>query len=867
MRRLLLLLVAIFAFGYSHTWAQSRQVSGRVVSSEDNQSIPGVSVFVKGFPNIGTFTDGSGNYSLRNIPANATTLVFSSVGYQSQEIAIVGNTLNVSLISEAKRIDEVVVTAMGISREKKALGYSVQDVKSEDLIRGASSDVVSALQGKVAGVEISSSSGMPGASSMLTIRGSRSFTGNNTPLYVVDGLPINSTSDISTGNSVTGADYSNRFLDIDPVDIESINVLKGQAASALYGMRASNGVIIITTKSGKGLAKGKPAISFSSNVAFDFLSVLPKFQKEYAQGTSPLAFNPTSSLSWGPKIIDLPKDAVYGGETTNNFTNTSGNKPGMYYVPQRAAAGLDPWVKPQAYDNAKEYFDIGYTWNNSINIAQAYDKSHYSFSMGNSKSQGIVPSTGLERYNAKLAVETELYKNWAAGFNSNYITSNLSKQSGANNGLIATIYPASPNYDLRGIPSNVVGDPYRQVNYRGGSFDNAYWAVKNNQFKEKTNRFFGNAYLKYSTDFNTDVHSLNVKYQIGADSYTTNYTDLFGFGSGRNRSGEIEHTDVTVLEMNSLFTIDYSWDINENMKFEILYGNEVVDYKRKSLSASGQNFLFSGWNHLNNASVFQASEAFNQRRTIGNFSSLSLSYRNMLFLNATGRSDIVSTMPRGNRSFFYPSASLGWIFTELEPLKNSILTYGKLRLSYAEVGQAGNYFVDFYNRPTYGGGFSSGTPIVYPIGSVVAFIPSNTVYDPNLRPQNTTSYEVGADLGFFNGRIQLEYTFSRQNVVDQIFPVPLAGSTGAAQFITNGGSVHTNAHEVIFNMTAIDKGNFKWDFGFNFSKIDNYVDDLAPGVSSIFLGGFVTPQVRAGIGDKFPVVYGDGFLRDRKSVV
>lgn len=234
----------------------------------------------------------------------------------------------------------------------------------------------------------------------------------------------------------------------------------------------------------------------------------------------------------------------------------------------------------------------------------------------------------------------------------------------------------------------------------------------------------------------------------------------------------------------------------------------------------------------------------------------------MLYLNATGRGDMVSSMPRNNRTFFYPSVSLGFIFTELQALKNNVVTFGKLRASYAEVGQAGDYFASYYRTPVYGGGFSSGTPILYPIGTVNAYTPYNVVYDPNLKPQNTKSYEIGTDLTFLNGLFSLNYTYSRQNVVDQIFKVPLAGSTGSSELVTNGGAMHTNAHELTLAVKPIDKKHVKLNFAFNFSKIDNYVDELAPGVNSIFLGGFVEPQVRAGIGSKFPVLYGVSYLRN-----
>jgi len=349
-------------------------------------------------------------------PATAKTLSISFVGMASIEVPITGSAnYTIKLKSENISVNEVVVTAMGITKEKKALGYAVQDVKSDELTQGSNSDLSGALQGKLSGVEITPSSGMPGASSKITIRGSRSFTGDNTPLYVVDGMPISSANDVSTGNSVTGTDFANRSVDIDPNDIESVNILKGQAASALYGMRASNGVVVITTKSGKSARHGKPEISFNSSVAFDAISVMPDLQTKYAQGSGG-TFAAVNSFSWGPQISDLSKDTKVGGDMVNANTTRDGMKPGMYYVQQRANAGLDPWAKPQVYNNASDFFNTGSTYNNSFNIAQGFDKGDYSFSLGNTTTKGIVPTTGMDRYNAKLSANAILSENWSTAF-------------------------------------------------------------------------------------------------------------------------------------------------------------------------------------------------------------------------------------------------------------------------------------------------------------------------------------------------------------------------------------------------------------------------------------------------------------------
>ena len=848
--------------GISTMVAQNTKVAGSVISADDGLPVIGASIVVKGTM-VGTVTDYDGNFTLE-VPSNGKVLIVSYVGMLTQEVPVSPN-VRVVLKSDTQNLDEVVVTAMGISKEKKALGYAVQDVKGDKLTQAANSNLAGALQGKVSGLDIKPSSGMPGASSQITIRGARSFSGDNTPLYVIDGMPVTSTPDVDTdlqnNGSVSGADFANRAVDIDPNDIESINILKGQAASALYGIRASNGVIVITTKSGKGLAKGKPQISFSSNLSFDVIGRLPEFQKTYAQGASG-KYSPTNSLSWGPKITDLPNDPTYGGNTSNAYTKEYGNREGMYYQPQRAAAGLDPWTTPQAYDNAKDFFDTGVTWSNSINVAQALDKSSYSVSLGNTHQDGIIPSTGMDRYNVKVSAETKLHDNWTTGFIGNYITTAIDKAVTSGNGLLRTVYSAPPSYDLAGIPSHIAGDPYTQNSFRG-AFDQAYWAMDNNKFTENTNRFFGNAYANYKTKFGTTDHTLNVRYMFGVDSYTTDYVDSYGYGSNTGGGkGQIENYGWTNATYNSLLTINYDWNINEDWGVNVVAGNEVIQSNRGKYYEYGTGYNFPGWNHIDNATTQSASSEHWKKRTVGFFGNVSASYKNMLYLTVTGRQDYVSSMPRGNRAFFYPSVSAGFILTELDALKNDVVNHAKIRASYAEVGQAGDFRENFYSVPTYGGGFYSLTPILYPINGSNGYTPYYKIYDPNLKPQNTRSYELGTDLSFFDNLVTLNYTFSRQNVKDQIFDVPLASSTGAGKLVTNGGKLHTNVHEITLSFNPIRTRDINWDFGFNWTKIDNYVDELAPGVENISLGGYVTPQVRAAAGEKYPVIYGVGYKRD-----
>ncbi|MBZ4677135.1 MAG: SusC/RagA family, partial [Anaerophaga sp.] len=822
---------------------------------------PGVSVFVKG-TTVGTVTQANGTYSLR-VPEEAETIVFSFVGMETQEIPYEGqSTINVQMVSTAIAMDEVIVTALGIKRERKALGYAVQDVDAEELGRTGNSDLASAMQGKLAGMDIKPSSGMPGASSQIVIRGSRSFTGNNTPLYVVDGMPISSTADFSTGNSVTGADISNRAVDINPADIESINVLKGQAAAALYGIRASNGVVIITTKSGANNKVGKPVVRLSHNSSFDVVSRTPDYQMTWAQGNYG-SYIPNTSLSWGPKIEDLPDSPSYGGNTDNQYTQEYGLQEGKFYVPQLAQAGLDPWAEPKAYNNWDDYFQTGYKSTNSVNVSQAFETGNYAIALTNTSPDGIALNTGMDRWNFKGTAVKELNDNFSVGFSSNYVKTEIDKLSGANDASLAGVLSAPASYNLKDYPYHVPGDPYTQIYYRSLTFDNPYWVEKNNTFNEKTERFYGNGYVEFTTNIGASI-DLDVKYQLGVDTYTTHFQDIFEYGS-KGGAGIMDNYGFSSNTYNSLLTANFEWQVDQNSLFSVTLGNELNHEEEKEYSQHGEDFNFGGWSHIQNANTVTADEGQYSSRTVGFFGSLSYDWRSMLFLNVTGRNDYVSSMPRGNRSFFYPSASIGFVASELESLQMmDWISFVKLRASYAEVGQAGTYIENYFTKPDYSGGFWTGEPIQYPIDGVNSYISNNIQYDPNLKPQNTTSYEVGVDLKFFNNRFGIDYTYSRQNVEDQIFPVPLAASTGAAQLVMNGGSVHTNTHEAVLYVTPVKMRDFSWDITLNYSKIENVVDELAPGVESIFLGGFVTPQVRAGIGYTYPVIYGTSFKKDEQ---
>lgn len=859
----LLMFTGLFAAG------QTVQLSGVVTSADDGLPIPGVSVVVKG-TTVGILTDNNGKYSL-TAPQSATTLIFSFVGMLKAEVEIQGRTvIDLVMQSDLVGLDEVVVTALGISRERKALGYTVQDVKGDDLVKASNPNIMTSLSGKIAGVEIRQSSGMPGAPSQVLIRGARSFSGNNSPLYVIDGLPISSESDY--GSNVTGTAFANRAMDIDPNEIESINVLKGQAAAALYGLRASNGVIIITTKKGKGATMGKPVVTFSSNVTIDVVSRLPETQTEFAQGTEG-TFSLGNSYTWGPLITSLVDHPVYGG-------NSQGH-PGQYF---NAPKGV--WEAPVGYNNPKEFFkDNGYTYNNSINVSGANQYGNYSVGFGATNQTGIISTTGMNRYTGKMAGDFKLANNWNLGFTGNFANVSVDKLPGGNDSWLFAVYGAPASFDLMGTPFHVPEgsySSYRQISYRGGVGVNPRWATVNNHYNETTRRFFGNTYLEFKP-----AAWANIKYQIGVDNYTTNNENYQEVGHANMISsaaqlptptnpdfyafvqptgGVKNNFGLTRSIVNSLLTASFNHKFSNDFDAALLIGNEIDHNSVESYSETGSGFTTPGWNSMSNTTTQTAAYSISSRRTAGFFGNLSVDFRSMLFFNATGRYDIVSSMPRGNRGFFYPSVSLGFVFTEVNTLKdNHVLSFGKVRGSYAEVGQAAtSYLPDpVFVTGGAGSGFLS-YGINYPFGGISGYKPSRTLYDPNLVPQNTANMEFGIDLKFLNNRLGVDYSYYYQNATDQIFAVPMAGSTGYGSLMMNAGNMETRGHEIIFSAVPVSMKIFTWNIGINFTKSVSKVIELAEGVGNISLGGYTTPNIRASAGDTYPTIYGESFVRDNQ---
>jgi TonB-linked SusC/RagA family outer membrane protein len=818
-------------------WAQGRTVTGRVISEENREPLPGVNVVVQG-TTVGTVTDVDGNYSI-NVPQEANTLVFSFIGLETQEVNI-GNrsTVNVTMLSDVRQLGEIVVTALGIEQDRRALSYATERVDRREITQASQPNLGVALQGKVAGLEIRQSSGMPGASSLITLRGSRFLSGSNQPLVVVDGMPIESGAvfvEPTAQSRVSGTDATSRILDINPEDIASIDVLKGPAAAALYGLRAGNGVIIITTNRGRGVGD-RARINFTTSYTADVVSRTPELQSTYAQGSGG-NFNPATSLSWGPRIEDL-------GEYTNN---------------------VGELVTGRVYDNVSPLFQTGGTLTADIGVSGSTDRANYNVSFGSTNQEGFIPGTGMERYSGKITGDFRVADNLNVGGSMMYTNIAVDKMASGSNlsNPLFTTYFAPRSYDLWGTPYHVEGNPYQQIHYRA-AMDNPRWSLANNRFTEENDRIIGSLNFDYNP-----LDWLQIRYQIGMDQFTNGQKEVYEMGSGETggRSnppgGRITDFVYNNRQYNSNFNIGLNTRFLDTWSVNFVVGNEIYDIRSREMNVVGSGFSIGGFHNMSNTQSQIVVEDVQRRRVVGFYGSLTLGLGDFIFLSATGRNDYISNLARGNRSFFYPSIGGSFVLTELIDINN--VSLAKIRASYSEIGQAydGNYPTQNIFVPgtsSFGGFLTDG--IQFPFAGRNAFTQSRILRSPDLQPQNTRTVELGLDLGFVQDRVALEYTYFLSRVDDQIFQVPIAPSTGYESELRNAGRLESKGHEVSLRLTPIHTQAIRWDFTTNFTRYRNRVLELAPGVTDIYLGGFVTPSIRALEGQTYPSIFGVGYLRD-----
>ncbi|WP_026902538.1 SusC/RagA family TonB-linked outer membrane protein [Pedobacter glucosidilyticus] len=757
---ILLLLATLHAIG------QETVVSGTVTSSEDGLVLPGVSVQIKS-SGQGTQTNAEGKFTLR-VKAN-DVLVFSYLGYVSQELAINNQTnINVSLKQDNKALNEVVVTALGVKQNKRSLGYSVQEITSQDITSTNQANPLNALKGKVVGVQITGSGGAAGAGTRVQVRGINSLSpsADNQPLFVIDGIPVsNATDNFGADNFQT----PNRIADINPDDIESMTILKGPAASVLYGLRAANGAVVITTKSGKS---GRTEVSYRTSYSFDDVANTPPIQTRYGNGNNgALASNVNT---WGPPIA--PGTAVYN-----------------------------------PYDL---YFKTGHQLQNSVTLSGGNDKANYYTSFSNFDQTGVTPNSEYGRTSVKMAGTYRASDKLKFDASANYVNSGgTNPRTGISSGAIFYLMRHTNTVN----PADYLNPDGSQKVYNA-AIDNPFYFSENSFLTDKVNRIIGNTGVDYSPN-----NWLNFNYKVGVDHYTDFRKSYNEVGLLISRLGSMSEQRIGYSEINSNFLARATKQINEDFSATFLLGHSYTAIKRSSLSTNGSQAVVPGLESINNYVVYTTASANPQRNIIGVFGDLKLAYKNQLFLDLTARNDWSSTLPRDNRSFFYPSASLAYIFTDaLNLSKESFLSFGKLRASYAEVGKdADPYQIGVYYSTLQAFSGVSGINRNITFGS------------ETLRPERTKGLEFGTELRFFKDKITLDANYAITNSVDQIVPVPVSYASGFDLFVTNAGEIRNNSLEFLLTANIISNKDFKWNLNANWSQTKGRVLSMPEGVNEI----------------------------------
>jgi len=861
MKKLLLIGLCFLMLGITQVFAQNRTVTGTVISKDDGIPIPGVAVKIKG-TTLGTLTNSSGKYSI-NVP-NGAVLEFSFIGYSTLQITVQSDVLNVSLLTAVSSLNEVVVTANDIKREKRTLGYSAPTVSNKELTEGGSPSALTSLTGLVAGVNITSTSNTPGSSTRIVLRGGSSITGNNQALMVVDGVPIDNSSIIAGGSSLNAVDFGNRGNDIDPNDIASITVLKGPAAAALYGSRASNGALMITTKSGSARAK-KLEITLNSTNTLSSVLKLPTFQNEYGQG---YMSGSATSPGYVTGIDDASDNFSWGAPFTGQVEPWGQKIDGVTQTKPYSALP----------NNIKDFFRTGYAADNSLGIASGDDKTSFYLGLNSLNSFGVFPSNdNYDKFGVRFNGKTTLANNFTASVNFNYNKIQQNTPSGGQgaNGIMQNLMQTP-----RDIPINTmsnVDNKYNGYNSTTGTYGfygayalNPYYVLDNYTNLDDVNRVTGAVNLSYKP-----VSWLNIVERISVDSYSDRrklISPKFSFepadesGSGLwgpvTSTGSYEVDQYNVNEVNHDLMVTATHDFGKDLHASLLLGNNLRERSTTtnltSTNASG-GLVVPGYYNLQNSNgpIDVIEDLIDIQRLVGLYADLNLSYKDYLFLEGTLRNDRSSTLPIDNYSYYYPSVNGSFLFSEF--LKNStafnFLSYGKLRASYAQVGSDTDPYqlITDFQRSTISGGFGS---TVFPFGDVPAYQIASTLKNDQLKPEQTTSFEVGTELGFFQSRLSVDFSYYTNNSKNQILAIPSPSSTGYNFRVVNEGEIQNKGIELTISGTPIKTQDFTWALNGTFTKNNDEVVDLPNGVSQVTIGGFSGMAIVAAKGRPYGEFYG-----------
>lgn len=789
-------------------------MEGTVTDAETQEPLPGVNVVVSG-TDIGTATDADGTYSL-SAPAEADTLVFSFVGYQAQRVPITGRSvIDVSLAPAVAELEDVVVTALGIERQQREIGYAVQEVEGSDLAETGQPDLLNALSGKVAGVTITNTGGAPGGSSRIIIRGLSSLNpnANNQPLFVVDGIPIDN-STIEAGD--TPRSLSNRASDIDPNNIESINVLKSGAATALYGTRAANGAVIITTKSGQA---GEMQVNISSTAAAERVARYPEFQKVYGQGFAGEATTDSFWPNWGAPIAEV-------------------------------ADTLEGW---QYHDIWRDAMQTGTQFDNVVSVSGGTEEVTYYGSVSNLQQQGVIPYGNRDRTTVKLSGDIQPFSSLNVSSSVNY-TNSGGNHVPADRFMERLMYWA-PTKDVTDFeqPSGIQRGYYGD----GSAGTNPIYDAKYSTYETNLNRIIGNISLDYSP-----LDWLNLAYRLGLDYYNDNRTNItpgpLGI-EGENplsSTGFVSEDRINSRDLTSTVNVTFEDDLTDEIGASLRLGNDIFDRELDRVTARGDDFVTPRFYRLSNVRDLSSEQQTSRQRLIGVYGDLTLDYSEYLYLNLTARNDWSSTLPEANRSFFYPSASVSFLFSEAFELPD-LISYGQLRAAFAEVGKDAEPYL---TNVTYT------TPDIYPLDGRVGYTRSNLRGSQDLRPERTTSFEVGANVRILNNRLGLDLTVYQSNSADQILRVPVSNATGFTEFATNAGEIRNRGIELQLNATPVRTEAFMWDATLNFARNRNTVVEIREGIDEIVVGsqfGYAgsSPTIKLVEGDAYGNIYGTSYQR------
>ena len=841
-------------------------IKGKVSSKVDGTPLPFVNITSN--QSKGTTSDEKGMYTL-NVSSTNDKITFSYLGYKTQTI-LVGNqtNINVSLEEDAENLKEVIVTALGLKREAKELGYTVQTLQSKDLEEVKTVNFLDNLAGKVAGVTITQGATGIGSSSKITIRGEASFSNNN-PLFVVDGIPINNETVFNFTNEAAAGfqeiDYGNGAMEVNPDDIESVSVLKGPSAAALYGTRASNGVIVIKTKDGN--KKKGFSVSFNTSLTVDSAFQLPEFQNEYGQGNAgQFAFvdglgggtNDLISYSWGPRLdvgllvpqfdspVQLPDGTFVRGGDTSLYS-------GLPITPT-------PFVSHP--NNLKNFYRTGTTTINNIGIANGFEHGDYRLSFTDLRSDAIIPGVNLDRQTIAAKLNFNPSDKTTISSSITYVNSSSDNRPsngyGSENVNYSLVGWGPRSLDIGSLRNywqpGLEGIQHFSFNYT--YFDNPYFTLLENRNSFERDRVFGNLQLKQEI-----AKKLTVTVRSGMDYSTETRQMRRNFSSNRFKNGGYAEHDVKYREVNTDFLLNY-YNKYKNFSFDISLGGNRMNRFASTKQSQTVNLAQPGIFNLNNAAspveVFQ----FESKKRINSlYGLLKLGYKDYLYLDITGRNDWSSALATpfsvSGTSFFYPSVSSSFIISNVTTLP-SVISFAKIRASVAQVGNdTGPYQTS--------GAFVSQTPF----NGQPTFSDQNFIPNANLKPEQTTSYEFGTDIRFFKDRLNLDFTYYNANTVDQIISLPIAISSGYNQQVVNGGKVNTQGIEIILGAIPVKTEHFKWNTTFNFAKNRSVIKDLPQeggrltlAYSRIYDSANQTVWFQVEEGGRIGDIYGTGYLKN-----